>query len=117
MYVITSALGPFGLAAVVYMGLMLSTLSERLNAVAKRKDYHRWFQLANGHIAIAAISQMIRNAATLAPDRALPALLEPWFALVTFHLPLAMGTSILLLLVRYYWAWILKETSDSRSPK
>jgi len=111
MYVITSALGPFGLAAIVYMGLILSTLSERLNAVAKKRNYHRWFQLANSLIAIAAMSQVIRNAAALAPQRALPALLEPWFALVTFQVPLALGTSALLLLVWYYWGWILQETS------
>lgn len=111
MYVIATALGPFGLAAILYLGLILSTLSERLNAVAKKKDYHAWFRVANSLIAIAAMSQVIRNAATLAPKRALPALLEPWFALLTFHIPLALGTSVLLVLVWYYWGWILKETS------
>ena len=111
MNVITTALGPFGLAAIVYLGLILSTLSERLNAVAKKKDYSRWFQPANSLIAMAVMSQVIRNAAMLAPDRALPTLLEPWFALLTFHVPLALGASALLWLVWYYWRWILKETS------
>jgi hypothetical protein len=111
MDVIAIALGPFGLAAVVYLGLILSTLSERLNAVAKKADYHRWFQPTNSLIGIAAMSQVIRNAATLAPERALPALLEPWFALLTFHVPLALGASGLLVLVWYYWGWILKEGS------
>ncbi len=111
MYVIATALGPLGLASIVYLGLILSTLSNRLNAVANKEDYHRWFQLANSLIATAAMSQVIRNAATLAPERALPALLEPWFALLTFHIPLTLGTSSLLLLVWYYWGWILKETS------
>jgi hypothetical protein len=111
MYVIAAALGPVGLAAIVDLGLILSTLSERLNAVAKKTDHHRWFKLANSLIAVSVISQVIRTAATLAPERALPALLEPWFALVTFHIPLALGTSALLLLVRYYWGWIMKETS------
>jgi hypothetical protein len=111
MYVITTALGPFGLAAIVYLGLILATLSERLNAVAKKANYHRWYQFANGLIGVAAMSQVIRNAATLAPERALSGLLEPWFALLTFHVPMALGTSGLLVLAWYYWGWIVKERS------
>jgi hypothetical protein len=109
MLVITSPLGSAGLAAIVYLGAILSTLSKRLNAVAKKADYHRWFYVANTLIAIATTSQIIRSTATLAPNCALPALLEPWFALATFHIPLAVGVTADLVLVRYYWAWILKE--------
>jgi hypothetical protein len=111
MPVITTPLGSVGLAAVVYLGAIFAKLSERLNAVAKRADYHRWFWVGNGLIAIAATSQVIRSTAALAPRYALPALLDPWFALVSFHIPLAVGSTIDLLLVRYYWGWILKETS------
>jgi len=109
MYVITTALGPFGLAAIVYLGFLLSTLSERLNAVAKKKRYHHWFQVSNSLIALATMSQVIRSAASLAPACALPTILEPWFALVTFHIPLAVGATGDLVLVWYYWGWILKE--------
>jgi hypothetical protein len=111
MYVIATALGPFGLASIVYLGLILATLSERLNSVAKKADHRRWFQLANGLVAIAAMSKVIRSAAMLAPERALSSVLEPWFALLTFHVPLALGTSALLVLAWYYWGWIVKETS------
>jgi hypothetical protein len=107
--VISSPLGSIGLAAIVYLGAIFFTLSERLNAVAKKSDTHGWFWLANALIAIAATSQVIRSTAVLAPDAALPALLEPWFALVTFHLPLAVGSTLDLLLVWYYWGWILRE--------
>lgn len=112
MRAITATLGPFGLAAIVYMGLIFSRLSERLNAVAKKGEHHRWFRVANGLIAFAALSQAVRNAATLAPDCALPVLLEPWFALLTFHVPLALGATANLLLISYYWGWILKEKSS-----
>jgi hypothetical protein len=111
MLAITTPLGSVGLAAIVYLGAMFATLSERLNAVAKRADYHRWFWIANSLIAIAATSQVVRSTAALAPTCALPALLEPWFALVTFHIPLAVGSTANLLLVRYYWGWILEENS------
>jgi len=109
MRAITSTLGPFGLAAVVYLGIIFSRLSERLNAVAKKRDYGPWFHVSNGLIALAALSQATRNAAALAPACALPILLEPAFALLTFHIPLAIGATGNLVLVWYYWHWILKE--------
>ncbi|MGD8966847.1 MAG: hypothetical protein PVI07_05010 [Anaerolineae bacterium] len=112
MLVITMPLGSVGLVAIMYLGAIFSTLSERLNAVAKRADYHRWFWLGNILIAIAATSQAIRSTVALVPRSALPALHEPWFALITFHIPLAVGSTFDLLLVRYYWGWILKENPD-----
>lgn len=110
--VIASTLGPFGLAAIVYLGLIFARLSERLNAVAKKGNHYRWFGMANAFIAMAAMSQAIRNAAALAPEEAMPLLLEPSFALFTFHIPLALGATIDLALVSYYWGWILKEKSS-----
>jgi hypothetical protein len=109
MRAITATLGPFGLAAVVYLGIIFSRLSERLNAVAKKHDYRPWFNVFNGLIALAALSQAIRNAAALAPACAWPMLLEPTFALLTFHVPLTVGATGNLVLVWYYWQWILKE--------
>jgi hypothetical protein len=55
---------------------------------------------------------VIRGIAALAPRLAPPVLLEPWFTLVSFHIPLAVGVTIDLLLVRYYWGWILKEKGE-----
>jgi len=112
MQVITAPLSPIGLAAIVYLIAIFSSLSQRLNAVAKKADHHRWFSVANGFFIVAALSQAIRSAANLAPDRAFPVLLEPWFPLVTFHIPLTIGTTIALWLVWYYWGWILKETGE-----
>jgi hypothetical protein len=111
MLVITTPLGSVGLVAIMYMGAIFSTLSERLNTVAKKANHYRWFWMANSLIALAAMSQIVRSTAALAPTRALPTLLEPWFALVTFHIPLAVGVTVDLLLVRYYWGWILQEDS------
>ncbi|MGD2165397.1 MAG: hypothetical protein PVH50_07690 [Anaerolineae bacterium] len=108
MDVITATLGPWGLAAVAYLSLTFSTLSRRLNSVAKKKDHQRWFYAADALIALAAMSQLLRSAAALAPQRALPIMLEPWFAFLTFHVPLAVGTTVDLALAWYYWGWILK---------
>lgn len=111
MLAITTPIAPVGMMAIVYLGALFATLSERLNAVAKKSDYQGWFWVANGFITLAAASQVIRGTATLAPEHALSFLLEPWFALISFHVPLAVGVTIDLVLVRYYWGWILKEKS------
>ncbi len=109
MQVITTTLGPFGLAAIVYLGLIFSRLSERLNGVAKKKDYHRWFRVGNGLMGVAVLSQVVRSAAMLAPEQAPAPLLAPLFGLLTFHVPLALGATVELALVWYYWGWILKK--------
>jgi len=72
-------------------------------------NHHRWFQVANGFVALAAMSQIVRGIAALAPQLAPPILLQSWFALVSFHIPLVIGVTLDLVLVWYYWGWILKE--------
>ena len=78
-------------------------------ALQSRHHSLRWFQLANGLIVIAATSQIIRGTAAVAADLVLPFLLEDWFSLVSFHIPLALGVTLDLVLVGYYWGWILTE--------
>ena len=109
MITITTPLGSIGLLAVVYLGFLFASFSRRLGAVTKMVNHHRWFQVANTLIGLAAMSQIIRSIAALAPDQALPILLKPWFSLVSFHVPLVIGVTLDLVLVRYYWGWILKE--------
>lgn len=109
MIVVTTSLGPIGLMAVVYLCFLFANFSRRLSEVTRMKDYCRWFQVAGGLVALAAISQLVRGTAALAPHLASPILLEPWFALASFHIPLAVGVTIDLVLVWYYWRWILKE--------
>lgn len=112
MLVVTAPLSPIGLVAIAYLTVIFSVLSQRLNAVAKKAEHHRWFTVATAMFILAAMSQAIRSTAHLAPNRAFPLLLEPWFALVTFHVPLAVGATTALLLVWYYWGWIVKETAE-----
>ena len=109
MIVITTPLAPIGLLAIVYLGFLLANFSQRLGAVTKMTDYHRWFMVASGFVALAAGSQIMRGAAALAPQLAPPVLLESWFALVTFHIPLAIGVTLDRVLTWYYWGWILRE--------
>lgn len=110
MIVVTTPLGCAGLLAIVYLGLLFANFSRRLSAVTKMADHSRWFRLASLLVALAATSQVVRGTAALAPGGVAPStLLEPWFPFVSFHVPLAIGVIIDLLLVLHYWGWILKE--------
>ena len=109
MKVITTILGPIGLLSIFYLGLLFSNLSRRLGAVTKMANRYLWFRLANFFVVLAVFSQVLRGIATLAADEALPFLLADWFALVSFHIPMAVGVTIDLLLVLDDWRWIFKE--------
>jgi len=109
MIVITTPLGAVGLSAIIYLGFLFASFSRRLGAVTKMTDHHRWFRVANGFLGLAVISHVVRGIANLASNIALPFLLEPWFALVSFHVPLVIGVTLDLVLVWYYWGWILRE--------
>jgi uncharacterized membrane protein YczE len=109
MIVIATPLGPVGLLSILLLGILFANFSRRLSAVTKMASHHRWFQVANGFIGLAAVSQVVRSIAALAPDLAPPIVLEDWFSLVSFHIPVVIGVTIDLALVWYYWAWILKE--------
>ena len=110
MTVITTPLGAVGLLAMAYLGFLFANFSRRLSAVTKMANHHRWFLAANILFALAAMSQVIRSTASLAvPDLAPPVLLESWFSLVSFYIPLVIGVTIDLVLVWHYWGWILRE--------
>lgn len=109
MTVVTAPLAPLGLLAIAYLSILFANFSRRLGAVTKMASHYRWFRLAAAFVALATTSQVVRSTAAIARHEALPFLLEPWFALVSFHLPLAIGVTLDLVLVYYYWGWILRE--------
>ncbi|MBU0703018.1 MAG: hypothetical protein KKC18_04050 [Chloroflexi bacterium] len=110
MKVVTTLLSPIGLLAIFYLGVLFANFSRRLGAVTKMPEHYRWFSIANFFVALAATSQLVRGTVAIASDYyVLPFLLAPWFSMVTFHIPLAIGVTLDLALVWYYWRWILKE--------
>ena len=109
MSVVTTPLSATAFLSLLLLSLLFANLSRRLGAVTKIVDHQRWFTVAHVCIGVTGVSQMIRGTAHLAPDLALPFLLEPWFALVSFHIPLAIGVTVCLGLVVYYWGWIVRE--------
>jgi len=109
MIIITTPLGAAGLLAIAYLSSLFANFSRRLSTVTKMASHYRWFLVANALFIVAALSQIVRSTAALAPDLAPPLLLTDWCSLASFHIPLTVGVTIDLVLVWYYWGWILKE--------
>jgi hypothetical protein len=109
MIVVTTPLSAAAFLSLLFLSLLFANLSRRLGAVTKIADHQRWFAVAHVCIGIAAVSQLIRGCASLAPHLALPFLLRPWFAVASFHVPLVIGVTVCLGLVWYYWGWIVRE--------
>ncbi len=112
MSVITTPLGPVALLAVAYLGTLFADLTRRLCAVTKARDHYGWFRVGSALVVVAAFSQAVRAIAALAPHLAPPVLLEPWFAVLSYHIPLCMGVTLILVLVLRHWRWTLKEKLD-----
>jgi len=107
--VITAPLGPIGLIAIVYLGLIFANLSRRLCAVTKLKYWAGWFTLGSSLLGLAVASQIIRSSASLAPNLAPAMLLSPWFVVMTYYIPFALGVTIEFVLVWHYWRWTFEE--------
>jgi hypothetical protein len=109
MSFLTTPLAPVGLLSIAYMGFLFARFSRRLSAVTKMAYRQCWFWVANVLVFLAAISQAVRGAACLASRDAPAVLLSSWFALLSFSIPLAIGVTLVLVLVWRYWGWILRE--------
>ena len=112
MSVITIPLGPVALLAVAYMGTLFADLTRRLSAVTKTPSHYGWFRMGSGFVTVAAFSQAVRGIAALAPHLAPSVLLETWFAVISYHIPLSLGVTVILALVLRHWRWTLKEKLD-----
>ena len=109
MIVITTPLGSVGLLSIAYLVLLFARFSRRLAAVTRMPDRYGWYLVASSLVALATASQLMRGIAALATNAAPSILLQIWFVLVTFHIPLAVGATLALLLVWWDWQWILRE--------
>ena len=112
MIVITTPLGSVGLLSIAYSVLLFGRFSRRLAAVTRMPDRYSWYLVASSLVAVATASQLMRAIAALAADAAPSVMLQLWFVLLTFHIPLAVGVTLALILVWWDWQWILRERAE-----
>ncbi len=103
------ALSPLGTISLIFLFFILARLSEKLGAVTKMAPYYRWFWLGLGLMVIALIAQLLRIGVLLAKQASYLWLDTPAFYLFSYHLPMAIGITISLIVTWRYWSWLLTE--------
>jgi hypothetical protein len=74
------------------------------------KPYYKGYYVAASLVSVALVIRIVRASVFWAPRDSIPALLNsPLFYLFLYHLPLALGLCLGLLITWYYWSWLLKE--------
>ena len=109
MNIVAAVLGSAGLMSAIYIILIMAKLSQKLGAVTKMRGYYRGFYISAIFLLVSLIAYFLKTSVLLASEQA-PALLNnDWFYLLTYYLPLAVGTSVSLAITLRYWDWLLKE--------
>ncbi len=108
--IIGAILGSLGLASLVYALYVLAQFGRKLGAVTKMRAFYKGYYAAAGLVAVALMVRLIRASVFWAPSGSIPSLLtSPLFYLLLYHLPLAIGLCLALLITWHYWSWLLKE--------
>jgi len=107
---IIAILGSVGLASLLYMLIILAQFGRKLGAVTKMRPFYKGYYVSIACVGLASVIRFIRASVFWAPSDTIPALLNfPFFYLVLYHLPLAIGLSLGLGITWHYWSWLLKE--------
>jgi hypothetical protein len=121
---VIAVLSTAGLASVALVLLILARLTEKWEAVTRKKSYYRLFYVLAGVIVLLGGVHLYRIA-VLVPDQfslvhdsrsflqeqtgisSSPPELRAWLYLVSYYLPLAITMTISLLLTWRNWGWLV----------
>ena len=104
-----TVLSPLGTFSLIVLFFILARLSEKLGAVTKMGPHYRLFWVGLGFMAIALMAQFLRIGLSLTKQDEDLWLNTPAFYLITYHLPMAIGITISLVVTWRYWSWLLTE--------
>jgi len=110
MDIVGAVLGSLGLASLGYALLILAQFGRKLGAVTKMKPFYKGYYVAASLVCVALVIRFVRASVFWAPPGSIPSLLRSSiFYLFSYHLPLAIGLCLGLLITWHYWSWLLKE--------
>jgi len=107
--IVAAVLGSAGLMSGIYITLIMARLSQKLGAVTKMRGYYRGFYVSAIFLLVSLIAYFLKTSVLLASEQAPTLLNNDFFYLLTYYLPLAIGTSISLAITLRYWDWLFKE--------
>jgi hypothetical protein len=110
MDIIGAILGSLGLASLVYALVIFAQFGRKLGAVTKMKPFYNGYYVAASLVSMALVVRFVRASVFWAPHGSIPSLpSSSVFYLFLYHLPLAVGLCLGLLITWHYWSWLLKE--------
>lgn len=98
-----------GLLAVIYTLFILAAFSQRIGEVRKMPPLYRGFYVGSACLGIALIGRFLRVSALLASPERLTFLKDDLFYMLAYHLPVAVGLTVSLVVTWWYWSWLLRE--------
>lgn len=107
--VLTGSPALLGLVAVMYLFHIFAVLSGKLGQVTKMKPYYRGLYAGLVLMGVAVVSHVLKVAVVMDPE-SLPGLFKSdAFYLLTYYVPVAVATTVSLLIVWHYWKWLFRE--------
>jgi len=107
--VVIGLAGSLGLLAVISTVFTLAALSQRIGEVQKMPPLYRGFYLGAACLIVALLVRFLRVSALLASPEGPTFLRDDRFYLLAYHLPLALGLTVSLVVTWWYWSWLLRE--------
>jgi hypothetical protein len=107
--VIIGLAGSLGLLAVISTLFTLAALSQRMGEVRKMPPLYRGFYFGIACLIAALLIRFLRVSALLASSGGATFLSDDRFYLLAYHLPLAVGLTVSLVVTWWYWSWLLRE--------
>jgi hypothetical protein len=104
-----SLLGTFGTLSIIALFYILAKLSERFGSVVKMPPRYRYYYIGIAVLAIGYLTHLVVANAILTLEKTPAWLISPGFLLATYHLPLAIGLTIGLVITWRYWSWLITE--------
>jgi hypothetical protein len=102
-------LGTFGTLSIIVLFYILAKLSERFGSVIKMPSIYRYFYLAIPLLLVSYMTNLLVVSTIITPEDSPAWLTAPWFLLLAFHLPMAIGVTIGLIITWRYWGWLVTE--------
>jgi hypothetical protein len=108
--IVGAIVGSLGVLSLIFALIILGQFGRKLGAVTKMRAYYQAYYGAIALLVLALVIRFLRASIFWAPASDIaPALSSPWLYLLLYHLPLAAGLTIGLVVTWLYWSWLLKE--------
>jgi hypothetical protein len=106
---LTVLFGTFGTLSVIVLFYILAKLSEKFGSVIKMPPIYRFYYLAILILLVGYVANLLVVRTIVAPDNSSAWFATPQFLLLVYHLPMAIGVTIGLIVTWRYWSWLITE--------